>query len=102
MSLSDALPAQEKYRIAANHYRIVERHAKGDRVVREPGQGVAERRRSIQFDLGSLYEQSGDLDKAREHFAKVVRARPEVRRRAAGARPRGDPARAIRRARSIT
>ena len=41
MSLADALPPQEKYRIAANHYRIVERHREGDRVLREPREVVA-------------------------------------------------------------
>ena len=31
----------------------------------------------VQFDLGGLYEQSGALDQAREHFAKVVELDPK-------------------------
>ncbi len=31
----------------------------------------------MEFDLGGLYEQSGDLDKARAHFAKVVALDPK-------------------------
>ena len=32
---------------------------------------------AIQFDLGSLYDQVGNLDKAQQHFAKVVELDPK-------------------------
>ena len=76
MSLADALPAQEKYLIAANHYRIANDTDKAiesyqNLVKTSPNSAM------IQFDLGSLYEQSGKLDQAREHFVKVVELDPK-------------------------
>ena len=32
----------------------------------------------VQFELGELYERSGALDKAREHFAKAVELDPKL------------------------
>ena len=44
MSLSEALPPQEKYLIAANHYRIVNDSQESDRIVRKPGESLARQR----------------------------------------------------------
>ncbi len=94
MSLSDGLPALEKYRIAATHYQIVRDNAKAiesyeNLVKASPNSPV------VQFDLGDLYEQTGQFDKARDQYAIVVEARSEVRRRLARARAgrdqRGNP-----------
>ncbi len=76
MSLGEALPAQEKHRIAANHYRIVNDTAKAiesyeNLVKASPADPMT------QFDLGGLYEQSGALDQAKAHFAKVVELDPK-------------------------
>ena len=76
MSLADALPPQEKHRIAANHYRIANDTEKAieayeNLVKASPADAM------VQFDLGGLYEQSGALDQAREHFAKVVELDPK-------------------------
>ena len=76
MSLAEALPAQEKYLIAANHYRIANDTDKAiesyqNLVKTSPNSAM------IQFDLGGLYEQSGKLDQAREHFVKVVELDPK-------------------------
>ncbi len=76
MSLAEALPAQEKYLIAANHYRIANDTDKAiesyqNLVKTSPNSAT------IQFDLGSLYEQSGKLDQAREHYVKVVELDPK-------------------------
>ena len=76
MSLSDALPAYEKYLISANHYRIVNDTDKAIEAY-EHLVKAAPNSATIQYDLGGLYEQSGDLDKAREHFAKVVELDPK-------------------------
>jgi eukaryotic-like serine/threonine-protein kinase len=71
MSLSDTLPPQEKYLIAATHYGIVNDTKKAiesyeNLVKASPNSAM------IQFDLGGLYEQSGALDKAQERYEKVV------------------------------
>ena len=71
LSLSDALPPQEKYRIAANHYRIVNDTQKAIEAYENlaktsPGDAT------IAFDLGTLYEQTGALDQAAGAFSKVV------------------------------
>jgi eukaryotic-like serine/threonine-protein kinase len=71
MSLSESLPPQEKYRIAANHYRILNNTQKAIESYESlaksaPGDAM------IQFDLGTLYEQTGALDQATKSFEKVV------------------------------
>ena len=71
MSLSESLPPQEKYRIAANHYRILNNTPKAIESYESlaksaPGDAM------IQFDLGTLYEQTGALDQATKSFEKVV------------------------------
>ncbi|MGB2714796.1 MAG: tetratricopeptide repeat protein [Vicinamibacterales bacterium] len=76
MTLAESLPAQEKHRIAANHYGILndsERaiEAYEHLVTASPGDTMA------RYDLGLRYEENGDLDKAREHFAKVVELDPK-------------------------
>ena len=76
MSLGEDLPPQEKYRIAANHYRIMNDIAKAiesyENLVKASPADVM-----IRFDLGSLYEASGALDQARDQFAKVVELDPK-------------------------
>jgi tetratricopeptide (TPR) repeat protein len=71
MSLSDSLPPQEKYRIAANHYRILNNTQKAIESYEQlakssPGDAM------IEFDLGTLYEQAGALEQATRSFQKVV------------------------------
>jgi eukaryotic-like serine/threonine-protein kinase len=76
MGLSDALPPQEKYLISANHYRILN---DVDKAIESYENLVKASPTSpmVQFDLGSLYEQAGRLDLAREHFARVVALDPK-------------------------
>ena len=76
MSLSDSLPPYERYLIAASHYTIVNDSAKAIDAY-EHLASAAPNSASIEFDLGGLYEQSGDLDKARAHFARVVELDPK-------------------------
>lgn len=76
MSLSAALPPQEKHRIAANHYKIVNDSGKAiesyeNLVKASPADAM------IRFELGGLYENSGALDQAKEHFSKVVELDPK-------------------------
>ena len=76
MSLADTLPAQEKYLIAANHYRIANDTDKAieayeNLVKASPSSAI------VQFDLATQYEQNGNFDKAREHFSKVIALDPK-------------------------
>ena len=71
MDLSNGLPPQEKYRIAATHYGIVNETEKAieayqNLVKASPTDTM------IRFDLGGLLENNGALDEARKHFARVV------------------------------
>jgi tetratricopeptide (TPR) repeat protein len=76
MTLGEALPAQEKHRIAANHYSILNDSEKAieayERLVTaSPGDTMA------RYDLGLRYEENGALDKAYEHVSKVVELDPK-------------------------
>ena len=76
MDLSSGLPPQEKYRIAATHYGIVNDTEKAieayENLVKASPTDTM-----IRFDLGGLLENSGALDQARKHFAKVVELDPK-------------------------
>ena len=76
MSLGASLPAQEKYLIAATHYRILNETDKA----LESYENLAQARpndAAIQFELGTLYEESGKFDQAQQHFSKVVQLDPK-------------------------
>jgi tetratricopeptide (TPR) repeat protein len=76
MNLGASLAPQEKYLIAANHYRI---RNDTDKAI-ESYENLAKatpNNATIQFDLGTLYEQSGKFDQAQQHFAKVVELDPK-------------------------
>jgi tetratricopeptide (TPR) repeat protein len=74
--LSESLPAQEKYRVEAAHYQIVNNP---DRAIEahknildvSPGDTL------VRFDLGSLYEMRSALDDAREQFEAIVEVDPK-------------------------
>jgi tetratricopeptide (TPR) repeat protein len=76
MSLGASLPPQEKYLIAATHYRILNETEKAidsyENLVKATPNDA-----TIQFDLGTLYEESGKFDQAQKHFAKVVELDPK-------------------------
>jgi tetratricopeptide (TPR) repeat protein len=76
VDLSEALPPQEKYLIAANQSRIAHDASKAiesyENLVK-----AAPNSASVQFDLGSLYEDNDELDKAKARFAKVVELDPK-------------------------
>src|SRR5690606_30191931 len=72
LGLSGSLPAgQERYLIAAAHYRITN---EADKAIETYGQllEIAPNNAQVHFELASLYEQTGVLDKAQEHFDKAV------------------------------
>ena len=76
MALADALPPQEKYMIAANHYRLVNDVEKAIDSYENLAK-ASPNSASPQFDLGTLYEQQGRLDDARQRFARVVELDPK-------------------------
>jgi eukaryotic-like serine/threonine-protein kinase len=76
MSLSEALPSQEKYLISANHFRIVNDIPKAIEAY-ENLANASPNNATVQFDLGSLYERSGGFDKALAHFTRVVELDPK-------------------------
>ncbi len=76
MSLGASLPPQEKYLISATHYRILNETGKAI----ESYENLVKARpndATIQFDLGTLYEETGKFDQAQQHFSKVVELDPK-------------------------
>jgi tetratricopeptide (TPR) repeat protein/predicted Ser/Thr protein kinase len=76
VDLSQNLPAQEKYRIAAGHARIMKDYptatASYENLAKAaPGDS------DVQYTLGTLYEDTGAYQKAREHYANVLKADPQ-------------------------
>jgi len=76
VDLSQNLSPQEKYLIAASHAGIMKDYPKAieayENLARaSPGDS------DVQFALGSLYEETGAFQKAREHYAAVLKADPQ-------------------------
>jgi serine/threonine protein kinase/tetratricopeptide (TPR) repeat protein len=76
VELSQNLPAQEKYRIAAGHARIMKDYpnaiASYENLAKAaPGDS------DVQYTLGTLYEDTGAYQKAREHYGNVLKADPQ-------------------------
>jgi eukaryotic-like serine/threonine-protein kinase len=76
VSLSAALPAQEKYLIQANRDRIVKDYPKAIEAYQNLV-GVASDNSDYLFDLGTVYESAGTFDKATDLFTKVVKLDPK-------------------------
>jgi tetratricopeptide (TPR) repeat protein/tRNA A-37 threonylcarbamoyl transferase component Bud32 len=76
VDLSENLPSQEKYRIAASHARIMKDYSKAIASYENLAK-AAPGDTDIQFTLGTLYEDTGAYQKAREHYANVLKADPQ-------------------------
>jgi len=76
IGMSESLPPQERYLIAAAHYRVTNDSAKGIETYEKLLQVSANNAR-IHYELASLYEQTGDLAEAQDHFAKAVALDPK-------------------------
>lgn len=75
VSLSENLPAREKYVIAANDARIQHDYPKAIGLyenIAASAPGDVE----TQFELGRLYEDSGEVDKAHDHYSNVLAGDP--------------------------
>jgi tetratricopeptide (TPR) repeat protein len=76
MSLAGSLPAYERHLIEANHYRITGESDKATAAYEallkaSPSSAV------VLFDLGELYEEMFELDKAEQHYTQVVALDPK-------------------------
>ena len=76
VDLSEGLPPQERYQIVASHAGIMKDYPKAiesyeNLAKASPGDS------DVQFALGSLYEETGASQKAREHYAAVLKADPQ-------------------------
>lgn len=76
VELAENLPVREKYEIAASHARIMKDYPKAIEAYENlakasPGDT------DVQLTLGSLYENKGDFQRAREHYAAVLKADPQ-------------------------
>jgi tetratricopeptide (TPR) repeat protein/tRNA A-37 threonylcarbamoyl transferase component Bud32 len=76
MELGQSLPPQERYLIAATHYRLTNDGAKAIDTY-EKLIAVSPNNARIHFDLAGLYERTGELAKAQEHFTKAVALDPK-------------------------
>ncbi|HTW24219.1 MAG TPA: tetratricopeptide repeat protein, partial [Candidatus Baltobacteraceae bacterium] len=71
IELSDSLPEQEKYLIQATHYEILRDYPKAIEAYENLAQ--AEPTNSdVLFNLGTLYENAGEYDKARQELSKML------------------------------
>jgi eukaryotic-like serine/threonine-protein kinase len=75
VELSGDLPLAEKYLIEASHARIVKDNKKAIEAYENLAQTFPENT-DVEYALGSLYADNGDFDKAREQFARILKADP--------------------------
>ena len=76
VELSDQLPMTEKYLIQASTARILKEDKKAIAVYENLARNSPDDL-DVQFALGSLYEENGDLDTALGHFGKVLKSDPK-------------------------
>jgi tetratricopeptide (TPR) repeat protein len=76
LDLSQQLPMAEKYLIEANHARVMKDTKKGIEAYENLAKILPDSA-DVQYALGSLYVGSGDNEKARAQFAKILQADPK-------------------------
>ncbi len=74
--LSDALPAAEKYLISAIHSQVAKNYPEAIKAYEDLAK-VSPDNSDVQSALASLYEDSGDLPKARDYYQKLLTANPK-------------------------
>jgi serine/threonine protein kinase/tetratricopeptide (TPR) repeat protein len=74
--LSDQLPIAEKYLIQASNARILKQSSKAITAYENLAKGSPDNL-DVQFALGSLYEENGELDKALAHYGNVLKSDPK-------------------------
>ncbi len=73
IDLSSDLPLAEKYLIEASRARVVKDNGKATLAYENLEKSFPDDL-DVQFALGSLYEDAGDLDKAKQHYSTVLSA----------------------------
>jgi tetratricopeptide (TPR) repeat protein/predicted Ser/Thr protein kinase len=76
VELSQNLPPQEKYLIAASHAGITKDYKKAIESYENLSK-ASSGDSDIQLALGSLYQETGEYDKAREHYGVALKADPQ-------------------------
>ena len=76
VDLSDQLPTTEKYLIQASNARVLKEDKKAIAAYEDLAKSSPDNL-DVQFALGSLYEDNGDLDKALAHFGNVLKSDPK-------------------------
>jgi tetratricopeptide (TPR) repeat protein/predicted Ser/Thr protein kinase len=76
VDLSENLPPQERYRIAASHAQVTKDYAKAIESY-ENLTKVSPDDTQVQFVLAGLYEDTRAFDQAREHYLQVLKADPK-------------------------
>jgi serine/threonine protein kinase/Tfp pilus assembly protein PilF len=76
VELAESLPVREKYEIDAGHARIMKDYPKAIQAYENLAKASPDDT-DVQFSLGSLYQDTGEFQKAREHYAAVLRSDPQ-------------------------
>jgi eukaryotic-like serine/threonine-protein kinase len=76
VDLSQQLPAAEKYFIQATHARVMKDNQKAIEAYENLGKTFPDNA-DVEYTLGSLYADTGDFDKARSQFARILQADPK-------------------------
>jgi len=76
LDLSQQLPVAEKYLIEANHARVMKDNKKAVGAYENLAKTFPDNT-DVEYALGSLYVETGDYDKAREQFARVLQSDPK-------------------------
>jgi eukaryotic-like serine/threonine-protein kinase len=76
LDLSQELPVAEKYLIEANHARVMKDTKKGIEAYQNLAKILPDSA-DVQYALGSLFVETGDNEKARAQFSKILQADPK-------------------------
>jgi tetratricopeptide (TPR) repeat protein len=76
VDLSQQLPVAEKYLIEANHARVMKDNNKAIEAYGNLAKTFPDNT-DVEYALGSLYVETGDYDKAREQFARILQSDPK-------------------------
>src|ERR1700733_4738413 len=76
VELAESLPVREKYEIGASHARIMTDYPKAIEAYENLAKASPDDA-GVQFTLGSLYQNTGEFQKAREHYAAVLKSDPQ-------------------------
>jgi eukaryotic-like serine/threonine-protein kinase len=76
VELSQQLPAAEKYLIEANHARILKDNAKAIAAYENLAKIMPDNS-DVEFALGELYQGTGDFDKAKAQFGRILQSDPK-------------------------